>query len=464
MHAPPQRRPAPPAAKPRQAAARPTQARVPASSPKGLPGRLQMGIESLSGLAMDDVEVHYNSSRPAGLQALAYTQGTEIHVAPGQERHLPHEAWHVVQQKQGRVRPTLQMKGLGLNDDADLEREADLMGARAAAAAEPAVEGREGLPVRRAGPHGIVAQRVYIWDRAAQDAPIWIEENEPPAAPPYLETGTHDDGVHRRDRLYVRFSPQDTIYGLYFDEGDELATFHAALDPFVMAASGKRLAQLSPEELTAFLPEALAGYESDVGKPLLDYALIQALYGGETAEVGPFKKGAGRRKWAEQVKTLNDSLRWGEDPAFPSQMSIVAALADGRSVRFLLDGIKDVHGILEGTAEHAGAITSYELRIVLDMLAEPIALPPEREGEEGKTVVAKDGTNVFFYLNRKPVSAEVVRWVTSDKAALAEHLARKLAEEEEWDEDDDDGIAALKLALAGSELSEEELIACLQLS
>jgi hypothetical protein len=25
---------------------------------------------------------------------------------PGQEQHLPHEAWHVVQQKQGRVKPT----------------------------------------------------------------------------------------------------------------------------------------------------------------------------------------------------------------------------------------------------------------------------------------------------------------------------------------------------------------------
>ena len=55
---------------------------------------------------MNDVKVHYNSNKPAQLQAHAYTQGTNIHVAQGQERHLAHEAWHVVQQKQNRVRPT----------------------------------------------------------------------------------------------------------------------------------------------------------------------------------------------------------------------------------------------------------------------------------------------------------------------------------------------------------------------
>jgi hypothetical protein len=97
----------------------------------GLPGPLKSGIESLSGIAMADVRVHYNSSKPAQLQAHAYAQGSEIHLAPGQEKHLPHEAWHVVQQKQGRVKPTLQLKGVAINDDSALEREADVMGAKA---------------------------------------------------------------------------------------------------------------------------------------------------------------------------------------------------------------------------------------------------------------------------------------------------------------------------------------------
>ena len=101
----------------------------------GLPDNLKSGIENLSGYSMDDVKVHYNSSKPAQLQAHAYAQGTNIHLAPGQEKHLAHEAWHVVQQKQGRVTPTRQLKGKGvnINDDAGLEKEADVMGQRAMA-------------------------------------------------------------------------------------------------------------------------------------------------------------------------------------------------------------------------------------------------------------------------------------------------------------------------------------------
>ena len=97
----------------------------------GLPDTLKASIEKLSGIAMDDVKVHYNSSKPAQMKALAYTQGTDIYLAPGQEKHLPHEAWHVVQQKKGRVEPTLQTKGVGVNDNPSLEQEATVMGQKA---------------------------------------------------------------------------------------------------------------------------------------------------------------------------------------------------------------------------------------------------------------------------------------------------------------------------------------------
>jgi len=97
----------------------------------GMPDNLKSGIESLSGFSMDDVRVHYNSSKPATVQALAYTQGTDIHVAPGQEKHLPHEAWHVAQQMAGRVSPTTNINGMPVNDNAGLEHEADVMGERA---------------------------------------------------------------------------------------------------------------------------------------------------------------------------------------------------------------------------------------------------------------------------------------------------------------------------------------------
>jgi hypothetical protein len=111
------------------------QARTGAGSSDGLPQPLKAGIESLSGLAMDRVRVHRDSTRPASIGALAFAQGHDIHLGPGQDRHLPHEAWHVVQQAQGRVPARIQAQGVALNDDPALEAEADQMGARAMAAA-----------------------------------------------------------------------------------------------------------------------------------------------------------------------------------------------------------------------------------------------------------------------------------------------------------------------------------------
>lgn len=97
----------------------------------GLPDKLKAGIETLSGLSMDDVKAHYHSAKPAQLQALAYTQGQDIYVGPGQEQHLPHEGWHTVQQMQGRVKPTMQAQGVSLNEDEGLEHEADVMATKA---------------------------------------------------------------------------------------------------------------------------------------------------------------------------------------------------------------------------------------------------------------------------------------------------------------------------------------------
>ena len=106
-------------------------AALPRPNNTGMPDNLKSGIESLSGFSMDNVRVHYNSSKPAAVQALAYTQGTDIHVAPGQEKCLPHEAWHVAQQMAGRVSPTTNINGMPVNDNAALEYEADVMGEKA---------------------------------------------------------------------------------------------------------------------------------------------------------------------------------------------------------------------------------------------------------------------------------------------------------------------------------------------
>lgn len=100
-----------------------------------LPPALQAGIERLSGVPVDDVTVHTGSPEPAKVNAHAYAGDGTIHIAPGQERHLAHEAWHVVQQRQGRVRATGSVGGQPLNDDPGLEAEADRMGELAQRAA-----------------------------------------------------------------------------------------------------------------------------------------------------------------------------------------------------------------------------------------------------------------------------------------------------------------------------------------
>lgn len=73
------------------------------TSPKAetanLPADLKSGIENLSGIDMDAVKVHYNSSKPDQLNADAFAQGNDIHLAAGQEEHLSHESWHVLQQR-----------------------------------------------------------------------------------------------------------------------------------------------------------------------------------------------------------------------------------------------------------------------------------------------------------------------------------------------------------------------------
>jgi len=128
-------------------------ASAPAVGP--LPEALRSGIESLSGVSMAGVKVHYGSPRPAELGAAAFARRNDIHLGPGQERHLPHEAWHVVQQARGRVQPTLRAAGgVSINDDPALEREADAMGERAARAPV----GRWAAAAHGASPPGDVVQ------------------------------------------------------------------------------------------------------------------------------------------------------------------------------------------------------------------------------------------------------------------------------------------------------------------
>lgn len=97
----------------------------------GLPDDLKAAIESASGLSLDAVRVHYNSDKPAQIGAYAYADYPNIYVAPGQEKHLPEEAWHIVQQMQGKTKATEKVNNTAIDGNNSREKEAKTKGNKA---------------------------------------------------------------------------------------------------------------------------------------------------------------------------------------------------------------------------------------------------------------------------------------------------------------------------------------------
>lgn len=108
-----------------------------------LPAEVRTKMETAFGADFSDVRVHVGREATS-LGAIAYTWGTNIHFAPGQynphtlqgQKLLGHELWHVLQQKQGRVRNPFG-GGVAVVQDHALEAEADRMGNKAAMTAVP---------------------------------------------------------------------------------------------------------------------------------------------------------------------------------------------------------------------------------------------------------------------------------------------------------------------------------------
>ena len=129
---------------------------------RSMPEAVQSKMEGAFNADFSNVKVHEGEKAPS-VGALAYTQGSDIHFAPGQyqpnsqsgQELLGHELAHVVQQSQGRVSATGQAKGVALNDDSALEREADVQGAMAARGQR--VDGTAG-PTTQANADSSVAQ------------------------------------------------------------------------------------------------------------------------------------------------------------------------------------------------------------------------------------------------------------------------------------------------------------------
>ena len=173
----------------------------------GLPDDLKTGIENLSGFSMDNVKVHYNSYKPAKLQAFAYTQGTDIHVASRQERYFPHEAWLVVRQMQGRINPTMQINGVKINDNAALEHEADVMGRMAIQRKRSSIYPMPANNFQAAQP----VQRKLIFKGKNQDSSFKVIYNANTAE---LDEYTDTDGkikqISQQDKFLLEYEKQHT--------------------------------------------------------------------------------------------------------------------------------------------------------------------------------------------------------------------------------------------------------------
>jgi len=125
----------------------------PSRSPgEPLPEEVRRRMERAFGADFSDVRIHVGPEAEA-VGAKAFTQGTDIHFAPGEYdprsplglELLGHELTHVIQQAQGRVSQTGERGGLPASDDSWLEREADEMGTRAAHGEAPVVQVSYGM-------------------------------------------------------------------------------------------------------------------------------------------------------------------------------------------------------------------------------------------------------------------------------------------------------------------------------
>ena len=96
-------------------------------------------MESAFGADFSGVRVHTDQNSVQmnqDLRAQAFTHGSDVYFNQGKynpgttegQKLLGHELTHVVQQRAGQVKETMQAVGLPVNDNVGLEKEADEMG------------------------------------------------------------------------------------------------------------------------------------------------------------------------------------------------------------------------------------------------------------------------------------------------------------------------------------------------
>jgi hypothetical protein len=143
-----------------------------------LPPPVRQKMEAVFGTSFADVRVHVDA-RPASIGALACTEGSHIHFAPGQynpmtaagQQILGHELAHVVQQRAGRVRNPFGASPAVVQDRM-LDAEAARM-ARAAATPFPAT-----LQRMLARPGGRVVQRNETYEEIKGEAILVVDDSK----------------------------------------------------------------------------------------------------------------------------------------------------------------------------------------------------------------------------------------------------------------------------------------------
>ncbi|MEX1827058.1 DUF4157 domain-containing protein [Luteibacter sp. CQ10] len=251
---------------PRVVAQRQAMAHATVPGDRGLPSSLKSGIEAMSGLSMDHVKVHRNSTKPAQLNAHAYAQGHEIYLGPGQERHLPHEAWHVVQQAQGRVKPTAQMHGrIQVNDDASLEQEADRLGAQAMLGESP-------VHATRVAPVGAPIVQGYFTKRS------------PGAVQPPGTQRVKPLDVYAAERRLKKARVGSTLdFRALADSGKDEGDLDAYVDAYIQAHEPTMVLIEGDAQYEAYVPDALiAAYRHDLANESAHY--LQEAEGNIIAE------------------------------------------------------------------------------------------------------------------------------------------------------------------------------------
>ncbi len=113
---------------------------VSATTGDKMPAGTQKQMEQNLGADFSQVKIHQNSAQAEKVNAQAFTQGNDLHFAPGKydpssekgKELLGHELVHKVQQSEGRVQANTSVAGMPVNNDHALEHEADTLGAKAA--------------------------------------------------------------------------------------------------------------------------------------------------------------------------------------------------------------------------------------------------------------------------------------------------------------------------------------------